>query len=443
MPKISLESERNIRLFLTVTFATPFIGVLLNPFLRSEYLTTVIYGGILIFWLLTIRRRIISDEMRHILTAGGLVLLSLFLLRVIRWEVLTYSPLASRYIWYGYHISYILIPLIFFISTLWVDKTDGKKYVHLTGLFMFIAVLLMILVMTNELHHLAFSDTAIPEEPDFRTYGPVYIAVILWTGILILSGLFRLLRLCQRSGSRRFWFVPVIAGLFAVMLMVVYVWHRGRVMLGGCRLYYLQEVNCFLYVGLWEACIQIGLIPSNTDYQYLFALADIDAILSDMQGNLVVRSGHNRERIPKKGRILVRRSHPVSGGSVTWTEDHTEIRRLNDRLRETTDELIGENELIEEENRIKANSAAVEEMHRLYEAIQASVADQLHMVGKLIGEIEEEERKQALKKSRGNLQKSLVYAVYVKRRANLVLLAEKADYLPLSELALCIRQSSE
>ena len=439
MPKIGPESQRNIRLFFLAIALTVVIGVVSSAVSPFHYVTAVLYGGILIAWLLTIKRRIIATRIRRLLMSGGIFILALFFLHVARIEVAEWSPLVSRYLWYAYYIPFTLVPLVFFSVAYFIGEKEHARVPRWLFLMSMFALILWLGIFTNELHHQAFYENAVPEVSVFSTYGPLYYMVLLWSVVLIVGALLILVNKCRHSGSRRLWFIPVSVELFAVALLLLYAVGGGAPRVFGQELYYLQEVHGILYIGLWEACIQIALIPSNTDYSQLFQLSDIDLTLLSVDGTPVVRSARDRSA-DSPGRRLVKKSHPVSGGAIVWVEDHTEIWRLNERLRETTEELLGENELIEEENRIKAETAGMEEMRRLYDKISVSVTPQLHAVGTLMSVINADTSREEVRR---RLRLCTVYGAYVKRRANLLLLAEKETALSVGELALSIRESFE
>ena len=105
----------------------------------------------------------------------------------------------------------------------------------------------------------------------------------------------------------------------------------------GVKLYQIHEVVAVLAILIWESCIQIGLIPSNTDYEGLFQLADLDAVILDNAGNAVYRSEREPAEAGLQTKEKLLHSAPVRGGEIRYMEDVTEIRRMNREIAETTE----------------------------------------------------------------------------------------------------------
>ena len=123
---------------------------------------------------------------------------------------------------------------------------------------------------------------------------------------------------------------------------------------------------------------------------------------------------------------------------MVWTEDMSPLLKVLDELKEVKENLEDGNAILEEENAVKAREAHIAEKERLYNIIQKDTAKQISLMDKLIEQTEEsdddEERVRLLKKM-------LVIGAYLKRRSNLVFLADKMSSMEPKELELTFGES--
>ena len=129
---------------------------------------------------------------------------------------------------------------------------------------------------------------------------------------------------------------------------------------------------------------------------------------------------------------------PIRVGHVVWTEDISQLLKVLDELEEVKENLEDSNTILEEEHALKKREAHIMEQDRLYTIIQRDTAHQIRLLDHMIEQVEtmagDEERKQLLRKM-------LVIGAYLKRRSNLVFLADKSSTLDAKELALTLGES--
>ena len=432
MPYISYTSRRRILLFLSVFLLTVFLNMMDFQPLRN--LSSVLYGSLLIVWSMTVQQRILQGNVRRLMIAGTMFLLALFVLRICRWVYFAWLPAVDRFLWAAYYVPFTGVPLISLCAALCVGRDDRERPLQYAGwLFMFWG-LLCAGVLTNGIHHALFLPVEWPWSAVAR-YGWLYAAVVVWCLSFTLASYGVLIHRCRLSECRKLWYVPVLALLLCAALLIWYFVAGGSPTMVGMKLYHLQEAFAFSFVFLWESCIQIGLVPSNSDYDALFRLSHLSAALEDQEGNIVYRA---EAFLPANGETLVQLEHPVSGGRILWAEDRSAIYELNDALQDATEVLEEENELIEQENRIQAEKARYMEQNRLYDKITDTVRPQLAAIAEFLDTPPQD--KAAFRQAMAH---SMVLGAYVKRRANLELLADRQSHISLEELAYAIRESFE
>ena len=428
MPYISRKSRRHILVF----FAAVLVGLSLN-WQPVSHFSTCAYGAILTVWALTVKRRILQTSIRRNLLLGAFLLVLLFFLRICRWELADFFPRIGRLLWYAYYIPFTVTPLCSLCAALCVGREEADRPLRYAKWLWAVCFLLIAVALTNDFHGLMFRFT---EVGDFSDYGAAYYVIVAWGGLLTLAAFVALMRRCQLSRSRRFWFVPVLAAALGSALLLWYYAAGGAPMMGGRKLFNLQEAYAVLFVLFWEACIQIGLIPSNTDYGELFRLSHLNAALLDKDGKAVLCAADYAEQNDSVDDI--RRRYAITGGEIVWTEDISAVNRLGEDIADATKTIEQENDLIKEENLVIAEKAQLDEQNRLYDKIAAKVRPQLRQIGAALSDPPDEDEAFCER-----LMTAAILGAYVKRRANLELLGDKEKNLSSEQLLYAIRESFE
>lgn len=406
---------------------------------------SLLFGILTLVWMETMRTRLSGKSMRRCILAGAFLLFTLFPLRQCRYTIFAGNPAAERFFWYAYYIPTLTVPMLFFFAALCVDRQEEDRPLRYAHALWIVPVVLVALFLTNDWHGLAFEfDPSAGEEVLVR-HGPVYWIGAVWIALLDLAAFSVLLLRCRRSASRRLWFVPFLAAVPPVLLILLYGIRGGSPEIGAHTLYQYQEAYVLLYVCVWEACIQIGLIPSSADYDRIFPLSSVNAAIADMDGRVVYAS----ERAPDLTQALIHaaaekpvpvganrwlRCRFIPGGSVLWCEDLSDMIRLNRELEQVNESLSERNAVLAAENDIRQARASFEAMNRLWDGIVGQIRPQLRTIGAKLGT---EDRTP----SDEDLADCAFLGAYVKRRSNLSLLAEGADALSTEELGLAVRES--
>lgn len=449
MTGITRESRRNIFLFFAALLAAVLINTLSRDGFMATFLGSLLYCAILLAWDLTVRRRIVHRTMRRCMIAVAYAFLLLFFLRVCRYLVPDGRMGLTRVLWYAYYLPLTAAPLLLLMGALCIGKRDADRPLRRMGWAWLLWAVLACAMMTNDLHGWAFYADGVLSVDGKYSLGWLYNLTVIWQTLFLSAGFTVMLRRSAISRCRRLAWVPLIPFALTVTLLVIYLLAGGSPTVRGYKLYNVQEVYCFGYIGFWECCVQIGLIPVNTGYREIFehsgvraallrtdgtaAFCSPDAVLPDAAQRKALQAGQ-----VSLGDHCYLRSAPVSGGSVCWVEDHREIDRLNGALEEATASIEEESELIGEENRIREEKAQYETRNRLYNQIAYLTHGQLTEIEALLrpDDLDEAEL-------RRRMQICMVLGAYVKRRGNLAILSESAETLATGDLLLSIRESME
>lgn len=409
-----------------------------------ENFDVIIFSGLIIGWGVSVSYRIVQKNIRICLVISATLMLLWMALRAIKYNSPADINTYGRYLWYSYYIAMVFLPLMMFFATLNIGKpenTNNRKY-----LLIIPAAVLVLLVMTNDFHQLAFVF-----EPDFHnwnkqySYGPVYYVIVVWIFMLVLSSIVLSINQCRISATRKKLWIPIVIILVAIIYTV---WNNLNHGYSGLRIYNVPEVFCFASIALWESLIQIGLVPSNTGYGNFFNASNLNALIFDNEGNMKYRSKNaanvSKNVVLKNGNSVVideniiLKKHNIKGGKAVWTEDISAINRINRELSEIKEQISEYNVILKSEAELKKRRAAVTEQNKLYDNITEFIRPQLCDLENILKNIENNSGDISV-----NYARACVVNVYIKRISNLFIMAKSRKMLNAFELENSIRELAE
>ena len=405
--------------------------------------TNFLYIGLIIAWGISIKQRILQSNARMLLVGICTLMVLWMLLRACKYRYFDSIDSALRYMWYGYYIPQLFGSVLGLLAALCLGHSDTYRPPKAWYLLFLPSLALCALILTNDLHQLAFRF-----QPDFLdwndtyAHGPVYYLSMIWMIGLIALTVCVLIRKCKRPSDKRRVWIPAalfLAGFTLCILNFVDVF----------KFYQLPELFSATYAVTWEACIQIGLVSSNTNYRDFFHASDIAAQITDADGNVRYRARGARPlrkeemSLARNGVVMLNadtrlHGHPIHGGHVYWQNNIAEINHMKEELAETRALLEEEAEITQAENELKAQRARVEEQSRLYDTISLLVRPQLTKLDALLINLEPN-----APEYHQQLKLACVLGAYVKRLCNLRLIAENATAMSSKELYYCLRESLE
>lgn len=413
--------------------------------LLATFATTIrnsIHISILVVWCISLYRRLMNPQIRHILVCTGALMALWLIAKTVKYEFLVSAthPIG-RYLWYSYYIPMLLIPLFGLFTVHYIGKPENHQMPKWMLSFLGLAVGLIVLVMTNDLHQLVFRfDNGFTNYDSDYSYGFLYFILMAWYILLSLYFVISLLRKCRVPGSKKVQKLPLFIALGGVVFWIIYVMKLISVD--------LTVIDCLIIASLLESAIQVGMIPSNTNYGDIFRITTVPIQVVDShynphyvsEGALPVSEEQislSKEGAVNLGNTLLN-SAPITAGHVVWQDDIQKINAVHQQLHDAREQLSEEGVLIQAETEIKEKRAKAEEQNRLYDRIAREVEPKLNKADQLLCRIEKEpEHTHSL------LAKVCVIGSYIKRRGNLLLLGEESNQINATELEYCIRESLE
>lgn len=409
-----------------------------------ENFDVIIFSGLIIGWGVSVAYRIVQKNIRICLVISAALMLLWMALRAIKYNSPADINTYGRYLWYSYYIAMVFLPLMMFFAMLNIGKpenTNNRKY-----LLIIPAAVLVLLVMTNDFHQLAFVF-----EPDFHnwnkqySYGPVYYVIVVWIFILVLSSIVLSINRCRISATHKKLWIPIVIILVAIIYTL---WNNLNHGYSGLRIYNVPEVFCFASIALWESLIQIGLVPSNTGYGDFFNASNLNTLIFDNEGNVKYRSKNatnvSKDVVLQNGNSVVideniiLKKHNIKGGKAVWTEDISAINRINRELSEVKEQISEYNVILKSEAELKKRRAAVAEQNKLYDSITEFIRPQLCDLENILKNIENNSGDISV-----NYARACVVNVYIKRISNLLIMAKSRKMLNAFELENSIRELAE
>ncbi len=406
----------------------------------------LIYIGLLAAWGISVQTRIIQTQVRrYLLVIAGLMLLWLTL-RTVKYN--TYHMTAERFLWYGYYLPMLFIPVLAVLVALSLGKPENYRLSKWTHFLYLPSALLFLLVLTNDLHQLVFFfPTGVLSTREYD-YGIGYYVVLAWMVLCAAAALVIILAKCRIPQSRRYLWLPVVPfalalGYCAAYIKGVYwVW-----LLAGD----LTVSMCLIITAIFESCIQCSLIQSNTHYAELFHASTIGALITDRDFS-VACAAENARSVDSQTLMAAAESPvvtadgiriseaPIRWGHVFWEDDISPMLAVLKELDDTREELQSYGSILQAENAQKARRKKLEEQERLYHAMQekaAAPAERLSNLAKALQGVQDADAARFL------LWKMTVIGAYLKRRSNLIFLADRDGMVPVSEVALCLNESMD
>lgn len=408
---------------------------------------SALYIGLFIAWGLSVRQRIIGTQARRYLTFSAAFMVLWFVVRSLKYYFIT-DPVTVRYLWYLYYPALILIPTLAALTAISIGKKDDARLPKSAAFLYVPAILLVLLVLTNDLHRLVFrfpDNAAVWSDKDY-SYGLGYVVIVIWMFVCAFVLLMILRKKRRVADKRKLILVPCIPIFCLLLYLAFYVIEMPwlRIALGD-----MTAVFCLMYAATLELFIKCGFLRANTHYTELFHASTVAAEITDENyrvllssdaagdfGTDVLKSTENAPVLLENGLRLS--GAPIKIGHVVWIEDISPLLSILSELEDMKDELEETNQIEQEEQELKKHEAHILEQDRLYNILQRDTAHQLRMMDDMIRRTEaaeSDDRKRRL------LYQMLVIGSYLKRRSNLAFLSERSSMLDAHELDLCIGES--
>ena len=409
-----------------------------------------IYIGLFIWWAFYIRDRILQVQVRRYMTAIASLMIFWFLVRTVKYNFINQElyPDLTRFLWYLYYLPMVFIPVLTVFVAMSLGRPENYRLPGQAALLYIPPAFLFLMVMTNDLHQKVFrfpAGSGIRTDGDYD-YAAGYYLIVGWMLFCILSAILVMFFKYRLPGGRRRIMLPCIPILVLLVYLVVY---NTRVEWLRFVFGDMTAVICLMYVATLEICIRCRFIRSNNHYRQLFDASTAGAQITDEAYKVILKS----DKAKALDREILRQaadkpvmleegirlcSAPVQGGYIFWQENISRLQAVLKELSSTREKLRGYAALLDEENRQKQRRRELEEQRRLYEAMEEATSPAMVRLAELVESLSHVRDIESAKKLHGRIA---VVGAYIKRRSNMVFLADNTGTLPARELMLCLNES--
>ena len=412
-----------------------------------SHLRSGIYVFLFSAWCYSLWIRIVQTQVRHYLLAISVLMVLWILLRSIKFSIENTD--AERWLWYFYYFPMLFIPMLSVFVSRSLGKGEDFRLPRWTKLLYLPTLLLLLLVLTNDLHQQVFSfPSGVLSDRAYR-YESGYFFVLGWEALCAGFALLSMVKNCRILRSRRIRWLPLVplalslAYAYAYVKKVHWVW----VLAGD-----MTVSQCLIFASILECCIQCGLIQSNLGYDELFEATSLPVQITDPAFCSQYVSAAMQEALPQSelrqmqqdtvhlGDDTLLKRHKLRRGWVFWKEDISALNQVQRELELTRDELRDTGDVLEVENAQRARWLKLTEENRLYDMMEAQTARQIAMLRDLLAELQKTEESDRARRLLGQV---IIIGTYIKRRNNLIFVGEQRGAISVQELLLCLNESSE
>lgn len=419
-----------------------------SPFhVPLSLLRSIIYISLMTAWGFSVRARIIQPQTRRYLSAISALIVFWLIIRTVKY-LFASDITAERYLWYFYYLPLLFIPPTAVFVALSLGKGESFRLPSLVKLLYIPSLLLLLLVLTNDLHQLVFS---FPEGSVFSdknySYSPGFYAVTMWELLCAGAALVIMLFKCRIPRSKSFLWVPVVPLSLILLYGGLYV----------SNVYFLWLIAgditvsmSLLIVAAFESCIACGLIQSNTGYEALFAVSPISAQITDDSFNVRFSSacaGSFPQEILSKASVspfllgagTLLKGSKLHKGYVFWQEDISELNKIIGELEITQEELRDTGDVLKAESEQRERKLRLEEENRLYDLVEKQTVLQVALLREMLSTLKSTDD---ISKAKHILGKIVVIGTYIKRKSNLIFVERQKNTISAGELRLCLGESA-
>lgn len=447
----TLRALSHLLITIVVLFITSEIHMLVpagNPRRIASLIVPVFYMLCIVTWTISIVVRVNQRQTRMYLIFISVVEIFWLVIRYIK-ENFSIDIVSARHLWYMYYIGIIIVPLLIFFVALSIGHDEHYHIPFVAKLLYVPAIILISEISSNDYHQMAFKFTKGIKNYDTYSFGVVYYIAVVWVAIFVLISWWLFISKCRIHRGRidsRIVYVPI---LFVAVIAIYDTLSHSLIPSYSKVALDLTSLYCVSVVLVLEIIIQCGIIPSNHSYHKVFNLSTIGVLVTDKKNNIVAQSNGfeydvNEVKKLAPGHIVIHGKKRLSkvrtrSGFLVWEDDISKLMDSIEELMDLNDQLAENIDMLQEEYDSARRHQKLVERNRIYDLMQTQTTGRIRRVSTLVDELEQatdpiEEK---------NILSSLVLlTTYIKRRNNLIFLAEDNNMLPISELTYCLRETT-
>lgn len=419
----------------------------------------IIMVGLLTAWGASAYYRCSDSEVRRYLAIATALMVGWMILVLVKYS--SPHPAVSEYAWYLFYVPMLFLPLLSLFGVLRSAALDQMPHAGLLrGVAVGISSVLLVLVLTNQVHGWAFRfDRDGQSAVSDYSYGPLYWAVAAWILLVFLATAAVLVGVARR-GLRAAIYVLVGVFVIAAAFSVLYVQRVEVAFTSNMSLVYV-----LLFTAATEISLQLGVLPSLSWSQATFRALPLDVRVISDGGEDVLRTDQRpaltkqeiRAILSGKGKgegdgaggcggegegdgDVTRQTFPVPGGVGLLSTDVRTLRMQTRALREKQSVLRSQNALLERDHQIQSRLAALRYERQFLVDVENRISHAAQAIGALLSSLEQLPASDAVGRT-VILEKVRLLISYSKARGRLVLAEHEDGILDPHHFNLLVSQS--
>ena len=415
------------------------IGIIVDRF-PTRNITTFYLLALSVYLVLYYRHRVSPggrlSVLMKLLSWMGLLLI---LFRGIKYGAFSGVDVLARHTWYLYYVPVLFLSLLLFGIALFISPKNRRLAAGVWYGALALTLIWIGFILTNDLHQQAFVfREGFANWDSEYTYGWLFYVVNVWLYLLFFAAIAILVFKCRVSSARKNAWIILIPVVIRVVLFIL--------MINGISLIEFPETHFFTAAIILECCMQLGLIPTNTDYGTVFKVLPISAQITDKKGAPVYVSP---SAIPLTGEQFsldsgtridehtVQHKMSIPGGFGFWQDDLTELDHLNDELAEAKEGLAQEADLIRLRNELVEKQTQIRQRTQMYDTIAQCTQKQSQTISQLASQARLSDDPALKDRCRKRI---ILLGAYIKRYANLMLLSQENQCIAAGELGISVSE---
>ena len=414
---------------------------------REHLLFALIYIMIVTIWTVSFVRRSMQKGISYSAFFMGIILNGWTLVRLIKYQIET-MPTLTRYLWYAFYIFQLTLPLVMLWMAWAIDKPQNDiippKWWRIMGILIGV---LIVLVFTNDLHGFVFHlDLSRPDWAIDYGYGFGYYIILFVCMANLIAMLVILMKKSMRNPRKKGFIFPL--ALFFMFGIYNYKYIMRDPLVYETDLTIVTGIFALL---MFEACIQSGLIPTNTKYIDLFTRSPLKMQIINNEEEVVLAAASATpfgkdcldkvlESSPEPvlcNDTSLLFANPIPGGYAIWNEDISKLYKVHREIKESTQMLAEANVILAEKEKLKRRVNEKNAKKQLMDQLEGEIAESIEQMATMI---------ESLPNSESHSKETTRIALllcYIKRRCNLFFREKETSAIDTNKLIAYIDELSE
>ena len=402
--------------------------------------------SIIFYFAITVNKRVMNKNIKINLWCLSALLILWLVFKNLKWRGLTYLDFESRFMWYLFYIPMTLIPFFCLLIAIYMGKKEDYKINKKWYLLCAPIILIILLVLTNDIHQYVFSFNKdfINWDKDYAYNYGYYFVLSFIICLIILATIILIRKWRIANKNRQVYKIYAILALGS-LYVITYIINRPI----ANDLLDLTTFNCLFLVIFWEALIQIGLIPSNKNHKMFFEKSGINAQILDVRGNRIIPINHNinisknrfnelnKNKILQINKKILLQIKEFDNGYIVWSKDVSKNIEMNEEIEVINSELYNEIDFLKEKSLLEKERSRVKKLNSIYDLINKEIEIPRKELSKRINKVKNVDEI----KQNGILKEINIISCYIKRKVNLLLKIDDDKYISNDDMISCYNES--